>query len=204
MNKLFQEISDAHPTITGWSTELKSHALAAAIVAVRPAISLEIGTWGGRGTFPMAMAQRYIGSGVVWAIDPWDAKASVEGQVNPADAEWWSHQDKHELVYQMFLKRGMELKLMPHIVVHRKRSDEVEPPECSCLVVDGNHGEQSIRDIQRYAPKVTPGGFLFADDLNWSGGSVVRAIGLLPEMGFREVYRVENTAENWACFQKVK
>ena len=58
------------------------------------------------------------------------------------------------------------------------------PEQIGLLVVDGNHGEQSIRDVQRWAPNVTRSGYVYMDDLNWSGGAVQEAERLLLKMGF--------------------
>jgi len=202
MNTL-TKIDMVHPQISGWCSLQKAHTLASIILATRPAISLEIGVWYGRSLIPMAIAHESIRQGKVIAVDPWSADASVIGQVNPADKEWWNRQEIHETAYRSFLDFVSTSGVSQYVEVHRKTSDAFDPPVgIGLLSVDGNHGDQSIRDIQRYAPFVDIGGFLVADDLNWSGGAVTRAVGLLPGMGFHELYRVENDKESWAVFQK--
>jgi len=75
----------------------------------------------------------------------------------------------------------------------RKRSDDFEPPmNIGVLRVDGNHGEQVLKDIERYAPRCTVGALLFLDDLNWSGGAVVRAAATLRQSGWVEIYRIDD------------
>jgi hypothetical protein len=46
---------------------------------------------------------------------------------------------------------------------------------------------------------VRVGGLLFADDLNWTGGGVLRAVAKLKTMGFIELYRLDTGA----MFQRV-
>lgn len=200
---LFNKIEAVHTNTQGWCSIEKAQTLASIILAARPEISLEIGVFFGRSLLPMALAHQAIGKGRIIAVDPWQATASVQGQVNPADQEYWNRQDMHELAYNTFMTRVNELGLNNVVEVQRKRSDEFEPPEgIGLLSVDGNHGLQAVADIKRYAPKVKPGGYLVADDIHWSGHGVEQAIALLPAMGFVELYRVENTSECWAVFQR--
>lgn len=201
---LFQKISSVHADTAGWCSELKASTLAAIVLASRPEISLEIGVFYGRSLLPVALAHQFIGKGKVYAVDPWHAGCSVAGQQNPQDVEYWKRQDLHENALAAFLHRVAAHELKDYVSVHRMHSDEFDPPEgIGLLSVDGNHGDQAIKDVQRYAPKVKRGGYLVADDLHWTGGGVERAIGLLPDMGFTELYRVENGKESWACFQRL-
>lgn len=200
---IFQKIATANAEVSGWCSLEKANTLASIILATRPEVSLEIGVWHGRSLIPMALAHRHIEHGKVIAVDPWLAGCSVAGQVNKADQEWWNRQNIHEDAYKAFCEHLKKFDVASMVEIHRIHSDEFDPPlGIGLLSVDGNHGEQSIKDIQRYAPMVDPGGFIVADDLNWSGGSVTKAIELLPSLGFHELYRVENDKESWAVFQK--
>jgi len=200
---IFSKIETVHAETSGWCSELKARTLAAIIISTRPDISLEIGVWYGRSLLPIALAHQHVAHGKVIAIDPWLAGCSVAGQENPADREWWSRQDIHETAFQTFMSKVGIYDLKNFVEVHRMHSDEFDPPEgIGLLSVDGNHGQQAEKDMARYAPKVIKGGFLVADDLNWTGGAVSRAIALLPPMGFHELYRVENDKESWAVFQR--
>lgn len=204
---IFQKIENVHGEISGWCSQQKAQTLASIVLASRPAISLEIGIWFGKSLLPVALVHQHLGIGKVIAIDPWFAGCSVAGQENPADAEWWRHQDRHELAYNSFLAKVKELGLRETVDVQRMHSDEFDPPDgIGLLSLDGNHGVQAIKDIERYAPKVKLGGFLVADDLKWTGGAVERAISLLPVMGFIELYTVEDkeSANHWAVFERVK
>lgn len=141
---------------------------------------------------------------MVYGIDPYSAPASAEGQVNPADKKWWleaNHEEMHQYAQANIIKFGCQNVCQ----LIRKRSSEYIPPAgIGILVIDGNHGSQSIEDFKRYCPNVAGGGLVFADDIGWAGNSVSQAVQLLPAMGFKELYRIENKDENFGVFQKVK
>jgi predicted O-methyltransferase YrrM len=201
---IFQKIEDIHSQISGWCSKEKAMTLASIVLANRHEISLEVGVWYGKSLLPVALMHQHLGQGKVIAVDPWHSGCSVAGQVNPQDAEWWNRQDIHEVAYRAFDARVRSLELQKFVEVHRMHSDEFDPPQnIGLLSVDGNHGDQAIKDVQRYAPMVKRGGFLVADDLNWTGGSVLRAVELLPDLGFIERYKVVNSQENWAVFQRL-
>ena len=205
MSNIFDRIESVHAATEGWCTWSKAQTLAAIVISTRPEISVEVGVWYGKSLLPVALAHQHIGKGRVIAIDPWMAENSIASQVDPANIEWWKRQNIHQVAYDTFRSKVYELGLQNVVQIERKASDAFQPPHGINLIhVDGNHGDQSVRDIERYAPEVARGGFLVADDLAWSGGSVTRAIGLLPAMGFTELYRVENDKESWACFQRTK
>jgi hypothetical protein len=202
---LFTKIAAVHADTSGWCSELKANTLAAIVLASRPEISVEIGVWYGRSLLPVALAHQSVGKGKVYAVDPWYAGCSVAGQVNPEDAAWWKRQDIHETALAAFLLKVESNGLKDFVSVHRMHSDEFDPPEgIGNLHIDGNHGEQAIKDFQKYAPKVKVGGFLTVDDINWTGGSVLKGTEMLPEMGFEELYKIQNKSENWAVFQRCK
>jgi hypothetical protein len=54
---------------------------------------------------------------------------------------------------------------------------DLVPDRIGVLVVDGSHSYETVRgDIQRYAPKVIPGGVVFLDDYSPTFPGVVRAV----------------------------
>lgn len=192
----------------GWCSLEKAHTLMSLIISHRMTAVIEIGVWHGKSLLPMAIAAQAVGAGVA-AIDPWSSSASVAGQ-GTADAAWWNRQEIHEAALAEFTKKLRQYNLMENVGVIRKRSSEVDPVECDLLHVDGNHGAQAVEDMQRFAPKVRPGGFVVADDINWTGGEVAKAIDILPSLGFVKLYDVLKEAkppyypysDNWAVFQR--
>lgn len=205
MSNILEEIESALKEIAhGWTTPNKAKILASAVIALRPKISVEIGVWAGKGMISLALAHRHIASGMVYGIDLYSPIVSAEGQVNPADKDWWSKQD-HDAMFKIAGDNIIKYGCQNVCQIVRKKSCEVVPmKEIGILVVDGNHGTESIKDFKRYCPNVTIGGLLFADDLNWSGGSVSQAVSLVGSMGFKELYSVENSNENFGVFQKIR
>lgn len=202
---IFDEIESAIKEIAhGWTTPNKAVILASAVIALRPKISIEIGVWAGKGMISLALAHKHIGRGMVYGIDPYSAAASAEGQENPEDKKWWSEVD-HEMIYNLACANILKYGCQNVCKLIREKSCDYDPPMgIGILSIDANHGDEAIKDFNRYCPMVDKGGLLFADDLNWTGGSVSKAVNLLPHFGFKELYRIENKDENFGVFQKVK
>lgn len=203
MNKtseLFWQIEELVPKLDGWCIPSKACDFAAFILAFRPEVSVEVGVWGGRGTLSMALAHRFIARGRVIAIDPWSAEASVIGQA-AVDAQWWGNQSMHDQVYAKFLKDIDQLNLQGWIEVQKKKSaDAALPPVIHFAVIDGNHAEEAIADVDRIAPRVPVGGVIYLDDLQWTGGAVGRAADNLKGMGFTTLFE----RDQGAFFQRLK
>lgn len=186
--ELFAKIEQLIPTLDGWCTPQRACELAAIVVGLKPQLTVCVGVWGGRDTFAMALAHKFNCRGKVMAIDPWSASASVQGQSGP-DAQWWSSQERHDYVYGQFFANVQRLELSEQIDIRKSKASLVEPPsDIGLLIVDGNHGPESISDVERFAPNVSRGGIVYCDDIGWSGGSVQEAVALLQRMGFRDLY----------------
>ena len=199
-SELFLQIEQLiTPQMDGWCIPEKACDFAAFILSLRPKVSVEIGVWGGRGTLSMALAHRFIDFGHVVAIDPWSASASIVGQTGK-DLDYWSNQEMHDLVYGRFMKNLAILQLHNWVEVQRKRSDEATLPDViDFAVLDGNHAEQAIADVDRVGKRVPVGGVVYLDDLKWTGGAVGRAAENLVKMGFRKLYG----RDQGAFFQRV-
>jgi hypothetical protein len=192
--KVFSTIKSLIPTLGGWTSVPKAHTYAALVLGYRPEVCVEIGVWEGRGSLAIALALQEVGRGMLYSIDAWDPKASIEGQTHPGDIEHWGKSD-HEGPYQSFLTNISKHNLGNFVTVMRLKSEHAGvPANIGFLVIDGNHGDTSIIDVKRFAPAVKKGGFVYMDDLDWSTGSVRRAESKLKEMGFVEQYRIENGA----------
>lgn len=197
---LFAQIEQLVPQLDGWCVPEKACEFAAIILATRPAVTVEVGVWGGRGALSMALAHRFVGKGKVVAIDPWSAPASVAGQTGE-NAAWWADQSRHDLVYHRFMRNIETLDLGKWIDVRKMRSDQaVEPRSAGFVILDGNHGEQALADVKRFAPHVSVGGTVYLDDLNWDGGAVERAADWLTRHGFDKLY----TRDQGAFYMRVE
>lgn len=190
MTNLFNTINHLVPTLHGWATPAKSITLASAVLALRPDIIVEVGVWGGKSLFPMALACKEIGKGTVIGVDPWSPAASVQGQTLE-NQKWWSEQP-HEVVYRDFLQKRGELGLNEIVKVERMTSDYFDPPKRIGLChLDGNHGPQAAKDAEKFGPLVQIGGLLFLDDVNWSEGHVMRAKAHLNAIGFVDLFALD-------------
>lgn len=204
IDDLLRRIEREAPAIIGWCPLAKSYNLAMLIVALRPALVVEIGVWGGKSLIPMAMACGEMDKGRIVAIDPWNAAESQRGYVG-ANADWWGKVD-HEQVYQGFIGHIERLGLRG-VTVLRSPSDAVSPPpHIDLLHIDGQHSEQAIRDVERFASQVRIGGVVVADDLSWHNEGVQHvalAVEKLKELGFIELYRARAEEAEWGVFQRV-
>lgn len=200
MTSLFSEIAKVIPTLDGWCSQEKGAALAAMILSIRPAVTVEIGVFGGSSFIPMAMAHRFCGCGKVTGIDPWKAEESALGQTGE-NLEWWSKKINHAEVFRRFNSHLDELGLRPWVNILAMPSNAVTPPKViDVLHIDGNHGPQAVVDVQRFSPHLRVGGFCIMDDLTWPEGHVQKAADLLLKMGFIHLYPLGTGA----AYQKVK
>lgn len=187
---IFRRIEQITPRLSEWCPMTKAHTLASIIIAFRPALTVEIGIWQGASLIPMALAHRAIGFGRVIAVDPWQATASIQGQQNPEDVKWWGGVD-HEKAYQTFVTALAEEGVSQYVDIVRSTSDEFIPPApINCLHLDGNHGEQALRDVQRFLPHMAPNSVWILDDYEWQGGGVRKACAALESAGWVEQYRL--------------
>lgn len=187
VREVLQMIVKEIPNIDGWCTPNRAVEFCHFVMEFKCETTVCIGVFGGRDTFALAAGHRHNGTGMTIAIDPWAAPASVEGQ-GAADAKWWGELD-HEAIFRQFQAKKEELNLQDWIDVRRQKACEVEPPkEIGLLIVDGNHGPESIVDVERFAPNVVKGGIVYLDDLGWSGGNVGKAAERLVQIGFTKMH----------------
>jgi predicted O-methyltransferase YrrM len=148
---------------------------------------VEIGVWAGRSLVPMALALKALNKGKIIGIDPWDAKASIEGMTGE-NLKWWQEVD-HEKIFQQCCDWLTRAGINLFVDIHRCRSDQFQPPpQIDILHIDGCHGEKaSCYDVDKYADKVRVGGLLFMDDVLWARKATDKLAGL----GFVELYKMD-------------
>lgn len=203
INRIVDEFTENR--VPGWCPLQKALDLAAAVIAFRPKMSLEIGVFGGKSLLPIAMACEAIDHGVVIGIDPWSPAASSEGYTGE-NAQWWGHLD-HEGIYRAFIAGVDRLGLKNRVAIERAKSDDAAVPETIDLLhIDGQHTEQAIRDVNRFAAKVRLGGIVCMDDLLWQNNGVEhvrQAVEALLALGFVELHRTVQPDGNWGFFQRI-
>lgn len=199
---IFTAIEQHVPNMHGWATVEKATALAASVIALRPNTVVEIGIWGGRSLIPIALAMKQLGKGTVVGVDPYSAEASTKGMTGE-NLKWWAGQD-YEAMMNYFLEQVRIHGVESHVRFVRKTSNEFNLAEpIGILHTDGNHSDQAIADVLKFAPKVLLGGLVFMDDISWSGGGVNKALTTLNELGFIELYRVQKPGDDWAVYQRI-
>lgn len=200
MKELFEAVCATHTRLQGWCELDKAICLASIVAALRPAVSLEIGIYGGKSFVPIALAHKAINFGIAYGIEPWSREEAMKAQVTEADLKWWETQDL-EAIYRYFLSQIDRLKLQEFVRIIRQPSRSVLPMrDIGLLHIDGAHSDESIKDVSSFAPNVMVGGFCVMDDLGWSGGGVTRAANSLGQLGFVERYKLGTGA----VFQKIR
>lgn len=202
MHTLFAKISHLTPTLEGWCTVEKAQTLAALVVALRPKVIYEIGVYAGRSFFPMAMALKEVGSGKLVGVEPWDNSVAAVGYVGDNKTFWHTSVDFNR-IKSGYDAKFKELELEGFALVFQGKSDDVTPVEMDLLHIDGQHTEQAIRDVERFAPFVRVGGIIVMDDVDWRNDGdapVKRSVDVLKNMGFVELYPLGTGA----VFQRIK
>lgn len=203
MNDLFKIIdASIDVSLNGWCSKEKARLLAMLIVANRPAVTVEIGVYTGKSAIAMALAHKHAKHGQVICIDPWSAKASMEGY-DDKNMEWWGTVN-HEAIYKEFIENVIKFEVSPFVEIQRAKSNDVEPPkDIGVLHVDGQHTEQAVRDVERFSPNVIPNGIVIMDDTDWQNAGqfqVRAAVERLTGLGFAELCKVGTGA----VFQRAK
>lgn len=194
MKKLLETIGQVTQEGGDWCSVSKAQALAGLIVSLRCPTVVEIGVWMGGSAIPMALAlqHNFVEAGVrgrLVAIDPWSPAASVVDQQGD-NQKWWSDVN-HDQALATFKRRIAKHELESFVEIVRSSSDDAAVPEqIDLLHIDGNHGPQAVRDVDRFAPAIPGGGILVMDDLQWEGGSVERAHQTAIARGFRDLYQI--------------
>jgi GR25 family glycosyltransferase involved in LPS biosynthesis len=166
-----REVLDELPKLTGWRDLERAHAVMELVHETKPALCVEIGAFGGTTTYPIAAALKFLGGGIVHAIDAWETGAALEGIENLKKRATWSKIDM-TAVHAHFLDLVERKELKKSCIPVQKRSSDAAASfeDCSIdmLVLDGNSSKKGcLEDVITYFPKVKEGGYIWlAVDLN--------------------------------------
>lgn len=202
INPTAARILEHNPKTDGWASDEKAVRMAQIVNESESKISVELGVYGGRGVIAMAMAHQAIGEGVAWGFDPWSKEAALEGENDKANDEWWAKIDL-EAIYRVFVEKVHSHALLPWLYWARLKSAQAvtlfEDKSISVIHADSNHSEKvSCDEVERWTPKLKPGGFWFADDIDWA--TTKRSQGLLLTKG---MVLIEDH-KSWALYQKIR
>lgn len=155
--------------LEGWCSQNKASILIDYILKTKPTKIVEIGVFGGKSLIPMAIALRVTGQGKIYGIDPWDAKASIQGMLDKGNRDWWLRLDYEEIrnalickIEQLGLQNQVEL-------IQSTSSNCFSIHDIDILHLDGNHSNtNSFNDVNKWVPLVKVGGLIILNDMHWS------------------------------------
>jgi cephalosporin hydroxylase len=172
VDALKQEVLTILPTLEGWCSKEKAVAFIDLVLETKPETCVEIGVFGGSSLFPVASALKYLGTGTIIGIDPWDKIECIKHFDPVEDAphlKWWGSLNIN-YIYQSFNNMIRRQKLEDFVETIRATSEEAAYAieEIDILYLDGNHSEFcSLQDVELYLPKVKQGGYIWMNDTLW-------------------------------------
>ena len=177
----------------GWCFQEKADAIIDCIFEVcssKPSpICVEIGVYGGKSLVPFVESLKKIGRGVVYGIDPWTNKDALVGYDHPSHQQFWGNIDL-ERMHNICLEGISELNGEKFVSIIRETSDDAPTlGEIDVLHIDGQHTEQLIKDINKYAVSVVEGGYCLVDDVEWSQ-KTLKVIPLMESLGFKKIRNI--------------
>jgi glycosyltransferase involved in cell wall biosynthesis len=166
------EVCRMLPRLKGWCDIKKACAMMDLVLKVQPEVCVEIGVFAGASALPTAAALRFLGHGVLFAIDPWDNQESARNLLDKEVKKWWSDVDM-ERIYRSYVRLLHVLGLEEYSVTLKETSASAASKisNIDILHIDGNHSEAcSFFDASTYLPKVKHGGYIWFDDPDWVDG----------------------------------
>lgn len=159
-------------SVYGWCSEEKALHFVDLVLDTKPDVCVEIGVCGGTSLFPVALALKSIGKGVVIGIDPWDNDESskyYDPVDESADYSFWNMIDLKGL-HETYCKIIRDNKLENQVITFVTTSEKAVPfiPPIDILYIDGGHSEDvTTLDVTLYLPKVRSGGYIWMNDVIW-------------------------------------
>ena len=185
------ELISLTESLPGWCTPEKAMRLAALVVELRAVACVELGVFGGRSLVAIAAglarlhAVEPVALREVVGIDPYESKASLEGENSAENDAWWSALDYAQILSKARL--GLDRGHLGNFArIARGKSLDLAPTfrdGIDLLHQDSNHSELvSCAEVEAWADKLRPGGLWVQDDMNWP--TTKRSGQLLRSRGF--------------------
>lgn len=172
IDEIKNQVCTIQPSLQGWCSKEKALTLIDIVTELNPKVCVDIGTFGGSSLFPVACALKFLESGVVIGIDPWDKLECIKYYDPVKDEEnlrWWMQLDL-DAIYNSYLKEIKRFGLEGYCITMRMTSERAATSieEIDLLHIDGNHNEQNMtQDAVLYLPKVRSGGYILLNDSLW-------------------------------------
>lgn len=158
--------------IPGWCTKEKALTMMELIKKNKCKQCIEIGVFAGKSLFPIAKTLQYNGTGIVYAIDPWEASESVKGfNLKDPNYAWWNNLNYNQ-IYESTSNLIIKNKLNKFCTLVKRTAKQAQSlfsdNSIDFLHLDGNHNEPyTFQDLITYFPKVKDGGYILLNDANW-------------------------------------
>jgi hypothetical protein len=160
-------------------------------------VCAEIGVW--KGDFSERILA-VVRPARLHLIDPWQAVAGQDYESARYGGKLAEGQAEMDAIYAAVLERFARERRNGIVEVHRLTSAEAaerfRDGDLDFVYIDGNHRYEFVKaDLEAYAPKLRPGGFLAGDDYGvegWWEDGVTRAVDEFVRSGAATVVSLEN------------
>ncbi|MDQ3859189.1 MAG: class I SAM-dependent methyltransferase [Actinomycetota bacterium] len=160
-------------------------------------VCAEIGVW--KGDFSERILE-IVRPARLHLIDPWQAVSGEDYEGARYGRELADGQAEMDAIYASVLERFERERRAGVVAVHRLPSAEAvrrfRDEELDFVYIDGNHRYEFVKaDLEAYASKVRPGGFLAGDDYGvagWWEDGVTRAVDEFIAAGAASVVALED------------
>jgi predicted O-methyltransferase YrrM len=193
-------IDQRFPSMHGWMSPEKGKRIARLVSEKTDPLCVELGVFGGRGVFAMALAVKYLlkTGARVHGIDPFTASAALEGVNTRENEEWWSKLD-----YQAILKSARShidaLGLSVDLILKRSQDVVGDYAAGSIDIIhqDSNHSEEvTCAEVAQWTPKMKPRAYWVFDDVDWPTTNLAQA-----RLQQQHGYELVEHHGSWAIFR---
>lgn len=203
-----EQIQEWCNTLPGWCTYEKAKRLYDLVAQTAldfkndSLITVELGVFGGRSLFPMALAHFQANDGLAFGFDTWDNVAPISDENSPVNNEWWAKvaiSDVRAQCYASLEQFGLVdycgLFTMKTVAGAEKFLDK----SVTLIHQDSSHNFTTIsEELKAWAPKLAVGGFWVTDDNDWP--ETQKGYALLPEYGL-ELLENYGSWQVWRKFE---
>jgi hypothetical protein len=150
-----------------WVTQEKAQLIMELIAFTKPKICVDIGSFTGSSSLPMAATLKYLNSGKVYLIDAWSPQEAVKNiSMNDPNYAWWSALQMQKIKDQCeMMIHQWELEGYCQIIHDLSERAAQQIDEIDFLHLDGDFSAMgSLLDATLYVPKVKSGGYILLSD----------------------------------------
>ena len=159
------------PKIPGWCSQEKAELIMNLMYTTQPKKCIEIGTFGGSTTYPIARSLQYLNKGLVYTVDAWDSKKAAEA-FDPHDANfaWWSSVDMKSCFHQFLSlidKKGLKKWCQVLPMTSYEALSSFSDASVDLIYIDGSLSpDESLSDATLSCRKIRQGGYIWLNDAN--------------------------------------